>query len=438
MQILPKELLKKAAKNIVRECDEIDKNYFQAYVDEGSASFDVAVSLNDKKEIVTHSCDCGSKTDFCQHKAALLLYIIKEKQGKQPSKGNKKESRLKDLIDEVDAEKLKSWIKEILARNKDLELAFLYQFGNQQKKYSPADIEQLTRDAVKAVIKSKKRAEASEVKRIAELWAEVHDTVVNEYCAQLTDQDAFLNFDALVKIVAEIQLTIATTSNRIKKYLESQLLKVADHLQQLRTDESWTIAVGYFADRIIVDRHKLRVSYLWFLVDVIGVSNGERKTAVINKLVGQYAGCNPIEFFDGSVYTETIFNLVTSNHLFETYYNVFKPIRFNNDYNSDLIGRLIQLGHLNLAETYCQEQIMYNSREEYNHSYYQFLKEIYSIERDNGKLTEVLKKMSLYTFDFDDYLFVDGQIEDKAERKKWRNKIFAKARQGKLSDGVGQ
>lgn len=79
--ILPKELLKNAAKNMVRECDEIEKGQFQAYVDEEKTSFDISLTINSKGEITEHDCECNSKTMFCRHKAALLLWIVKGKKG---------------------------------------------------------------------------------------------------------------------------------------------------------------------------------------------------------------------------------------------------------------------------------------------------------------------------------------------------------------------
>jgi hypothetical protein len=50
--VLPKELLKKAEKNKVRECDETARGHFIAYVDEGSESFDVSLNILPNKVIV--------------------------------------------------------------------------------------------------------------------------------------------------------------------------------------------------------------------------------------------------------------------------------------------------------------------------------------------------------------------------------------------------
>lgn len=42
----PPDLLKKATKGSVRECDEIEKGHFQAYVDENDKTFDTYLKVN--------------------------------------------------------------------------------------------------------------------------------------------------------------------------------------------------------------------------------------------------------------------------------------------------------------------------------------------------------------------------------------------------------
>ena len=68
-------LLKKAEKCTVRECDETAKGTYEGYVDEGSESYDVSLTIGPGKDLTEHRCDCGQKIPFCQHKAALLLTV---------------------------------------------------------------------------------------------------------------------------------------------------------------------------------------------------------------------------------------------------------------------------------------------------------------------------------------------------------------------------
>ena len=69
------DLQKKAKATKVRECDEVDKNSFVAYVDDGTESYDVSIKIGKGKVVEKHDCDCGGTAPFCKHKLALLQHI---------------------------------------------------------------------------------------------------------------------------------------------------------------------------------------------------------------------------------------------------------------------------------------------------------------------------------------------------------------------------
>jgi hypothetical protein len=56
-RILPADLIKKATQNKVRECDELKKGHFQAYVDEKAQTFDTFLMLNSEGKVTNHGCD---------------------------------------------------------------------------------------------------------------------------------------------------------------------------------------------------------------------------------------------------------------------------------------------------------------------------------------------------------------------------------------------
>jgi hypothetical protein len=130
----------------------------------------------------------------------------------------KKESLFEKLVDEADAGKLRSWVKDVLIKNKDLELVFIHDFSDRQKQFTPAEVKQLTADAVKAVVKNRLKLEVSEVKKIVALWTDMHNSIVANYGADVTDEKAFLNFHALVESCVEVQSKVHTTYDGINKY----------------------------------------------------------------------------------------------------------------------------------------------------------------------------------------------------------------------------
>ena len=426
-KVLPKELIKQAGKCNVRECDETEKGHFQAYIDEKESSFDVSIIINNKGEVTEHSCDCKGRIGFCRHKVALLLFIEKGgKSGEQKIKSNKKASPFEMLLEEVDAERLKDWVKSFLVKNKELELAFMHQFSEQQKQYKPADVKQLTLNAVKAVAKNRKKLEVSEVKKIVELWAEIHGSIIAQYYAHVTDEGSFLNFDALAAACNEVQFSIHTSGNRLNKYIADLLLKAIEPIHDLQDESAWDIATGYFAERINDIHFELRGYYLSFLTLLLDAGSDERKERLTHKLVKQYVKSKPGQLYNGDTYTFSIFHMVKNSGLFGKYVDLFKPVRFKNEYNDDLISMLIESGNLKLAEKYCLEQIDGNYRQEYSVSYLGHLKEIYTIDKANKKLSEVLALLIPQTFDFKDFLSVYEQMEGD-EKKKWRTKILSRA-----------
>jgi hypothetical protein len=75
---------------------------------------------------------------------------------------------------------------------------------------------------------------------------------------------------------------------------------------------------------------------------------------------------------------------VEEYQLFASYPNLFKPILFDNKFNENLIRQLIENDHPELAEKYCLQQIKNNSRPVYNTLYFELLKEIYTLQKDES------------------------------------------------------
>lgn len=175
---LPKELLKLAAKNTVRECDETEKGHYVAYVDDGSESYDVSLVIEPGGEIKIADCDCKNNQHFCRHKTALLLFIAGEKKVKTTVKAKIKISKSEPLLEEAALNELKDWVRNLLTKNPDIELAFIHHFSAKHHQFTPEEIEKITNDALKAVVKTKKNVDPTQLKKIIELWTDIHAPIV--------------------------------------------------------------------------------------------------------------------------------------------------------------------------------------------------------------------------------------------------------------------
>lgn len=426
--VLPAALLKQAEKNTVRECDETEKGNFIAYVDEGADSFDVALKISVHGEIAAHSCDCKNGNNFCRHRAALLLHIAEAKKIKQGVKSKKQVNAFENILEEAAPDKLREWIKELLMQNKDLALAFTHYFTTAERAYTPKEIEQITVDAIKAVVKNKKNIDPTELKKIISLWQSMHAPVIKAYSENVSDENQFLNFHAVIESCLKFDAAINSASNKIIRYIENLLQQQTEIINNLYNEEAWQRAVECFIKHLHKDLHAVNLHYLLHLKNLISVSNEERRTTLIEMLIHQYDKTFPERLLNGDAYTNVLFDIAEQNNLVNKYYAVFKPIRYDNNYNKKLIDIIIDNKNYKLAEKYCLQQIENNSSDEYNILYRLLLRKIYRFTNDETKLANVLTMLLPYTFDFDDFLFIYNRMTDEEAKKKWRTKMLTKSK----------
>ncbi|PWK70013.1 hypothetical protein LX99_04666 [Mucilaginibacter oryzae] len=430
---LPKELLQQAEKNTVRECDENEGGQFIAYVDEGNDSFDVSVTRLPGDKIGDHSCDCGSNLNFCRHKVALINHLAKNKKVKATVKLKKQKSSVEALMEDIDFGMLKEWVANLIQKNKDIELAFVHHFSAGDKEYKPEDVVNLVNDAVKASGCNKKNVDATQIKKLVELWTEVLRPVIDNYLLGVMDEKAFQNLHTMLDHCYQVQSKTNSGSTRIHKYVGTVLKNAEDTVNNLQNDEAWHRAVGFFRDHLFVDKYNIRLHYLIHLQNIINKADEARRQSLIKSLIAQYKRVNT-ELLGSGLYTKLIFGFIEANNLFPEYYNVVKPIRFDNEFNEHLIRLLIENNHLETAEKYCREQIKSNFREEYNRLYWGFLKEIYTLQGNEKKLADVLLQLFPLEYNFDDYIFISNRLPDD-ERKKWRTRMLTNARHASYSFG---
>jgi hypothetical protein len=432
---LPKDLLQLAGKNKVRECDETEKGSFVAYVDEGKETFDVSIAILSNGEIGKSACDCKNGATYCRHKAALLLHIVKDQKPKSPLKLKKKADKVEMLLDNVEFSGLKDWVKTLIEKNKEIELSFVHHFSPKSQHYTVEEVAKLVKDAIRATAGTKKEIDATQIKKLVELWAEVLQPVVQYYQANVVDEKAFLAFHILVEQCVQFYSGIKNTSTRITKYVEDLLKTSEAPLSNLQSDESWFKAVDFFLNYIPDGINSVRIHYLAHLKNVIGTASPEKKEKTIDLLASQFKKVDKNPIINQGAYTKLIFDIIEEAGLFPKYYKLLKPIYFDNPFNEKLIRLLIDNNQLELAKKYSEEQIKGNYQGVYDIPYLKFLKEIYTLQNDEVAVANVLTKLLPGTFNFDDYLFVMARILPE-EQKKLRTHILSKARNERHSSGT--
>ncbi|WP_432712552.1 hypothetical protein, partial [Pedobacter sp.] len=303
--LLSATLLKKAKSFVVRECDEIKPGHFQAYVDVKENTFDTSLQLKDHLEVIAHGCDCEDSTIFCPHKAALLLFLVEQKKPASPLKLIKKVNQLDTLLNNAEDHQLRAWVFNLLSKNKDLELLFINEF-NPVKLPSPAEINASTKDIVKAVVNRRQKVEIAELKRIIQLWTEIHQNIIDDYCEHCYDEPAFLRLHAIFHAVDEIQRKLRTSSIRVSSYQNDILETIFPFVSQIEEEQHWDQVVTFFAERIKGDGYYLRMYYLNFLVKLHGLSSEERRRKLTITVFNQYHQLNPDSINLGDQYTDQV------------------------------------------------------------------------------------------------------------------------------------
>jgi hypothetical protein len=417
------DLQKKAKATKVRECDEVDKNCFVAYVDDGTETFDVTIKIGKGKVVEKRDCDCGSTAPFCKHIIALMQHIEADP---KPEKKVRKVAKLSPtalLLESSDSEKLKLWVLELIKKNKDIELSFLHHFSEEKKKYTPEEIREISLQAVKVVVGRRKNIEAGEVKKIVDVWTTIHKPIIDDYISDVSDKNEFLNFDAIINIVFTQQIFYVVSSNKFMKYIESLLLKIIEPINNVVYEPSWELAVGHFNKKIFSGDREIKKLYLTFLTSLLTISSDERKNKLSFAMLEQFKVYVSGEKYQLVEYNLTMLGIAESNDLFIQYHTCFKPIHYQFEYNIKLINIFIEYGYYELAEQFCKQQINNNSYSKYDFSYFILLKKIYTSTMDDKKLAYVYSVMFNQTYDFNEYNFILEHIEGDENRNKWMKSV---------------
>ncbi|SDD70516.1 SWIM zinc finger family protein [Pedobacter soli] len=426
---LDSELIKKSQRCTVRECDEVSPSDFESYVDEHDQSYDVRIQL-EKGTVINSTCECKSAFSFCQHKIALLAFIAKGIKPAAKITATKKIDPVKQALEQADPEKIRDWILKTLKKNKDLSIAFMNEFSGKSENYTPEEVIALTHDAVKAVIGKRRKAEAFEVKKIIDLWMELHKPILDQYFAEPANEEYFKQVHTIIDTVIEYKYRILTGSKRFETYFKQVLTQIEEVILNIRDEETCIKCLSYFSKEFFLDGYGgIRREYTNIFINIFNSSSIQMRYRIVSIIAEIYRARKDERVEDSKELLQLLLHMVVFNKNFPEYKDMFRPIRHAIVYNIRLIDALIELGELNTAETYCIEQINQNTDSRYDLDYISRLKRIYTQTKDDEKLVGVLSRELLHKPDFDNYTFVISNIEHDAQFKKWRNQVLANARQ---------
>ncbi|WP_395077612.1 hypothetical protein [Flavobacterium sp.] len=433
--------LKKSQKLIVRDIDELKPNSFVAYVDEDRNSYDVSIILSINKEIISSACDCGSKSNLCIHKIVFLNYLSAKGNVSNKIARKKKLTQAEEIISGIDVNILKNWVIQLLNKNKDLELLFVNEFSNDKKEFNSKEVKILIDNSIKSVIKNKKSIENSELKKIIDLLDVTLKPVVVFCEDNISKKEGLDLLFFIIDELSDFHNRYYLTSVKVERFVEKISNQVNSKIYLLKDYDKWTEIVDLIFETIFYDsKFSLTISTFNFVTSIYTNTsdNNDRRFYFAKKLEAFFLFLIKNNQTPSLLFSNFILDVLSENKLFESNFKYFKSFRYENSFNLKLIDALLEINKLEEAEILSVHQIRLNGYVEFNIEYWKRLKNIYSIQKNQTKLVEVLTNTVFFDFDFEGLMLIKANKETPYYNKFRSNlqgkvkRIFSKSKQAVL------
>jgi len=424
--------IKKSEKLKVRDIDEISPNSFVAYVDQDQDSYDVSLVFSKEMELLESNCDC-SVLGLCIHKIALLQFMsTKNAKTAVTAKlvRTKKLSPADTLVESLDTQVLKDWLRQLLKKNKDLELIFVNEFTVSTQEYNSKDVKALIDQSIKSVLKNKKKIDANELKRVIDLLEITLKPVLDTCKKELSKSESYSIFQIIITELNDFNDRIYLNSVKLKRYVEKLSKEFFQAIRTLEDKKDWEQALALNFDVFLPESsatiRKVSFDYMMALYESLKSDEEQRKQYAVH-LKSFFLYLCKHKFRLDSDSGHFLLEVFVENDLFEEMHLNFLPYRYENHYNLYLIDQLVKINQLKQAERIAQEQVRININEEYNIGYWQKLKTIYILQENEALLVDIMVKCIGFDYNFEDYLYIKNHLEE-LQFKKFRTNMMARAK----------
>jgi hypothetical protein len=426
-------IIKKALTYPVRELEQETKGRWVAFVDEDTESFDVQLFII-KKKVAEHYCDCReSNENFCKHKVAVLLKIAEKATGEATTTKRvikKKADPLSQLLDQVEHDDLKKWLKEILLQQKDLSISFLNRFTVKPADYTNEEIQLITDKAVKSIVKNKRKIDQSELKKVVLLLKDVHEPVMEYYLSHISDCEKVSVLAKLLETIENWHSAFKIKSTKMATYKTELLARTIQPLYDIENEKVWQNVIKAYFEQAFKPGNPLSVDWQTLLLEIAKLDRRqERADYLLASFKDVYLKNKALNngLASGQL-TRSIWDLYHALNRLPDCIKWIAPIYHENTFNLTLIDTLVDNGLPDIAEQHCINIIKHNYYEEFNEPYQERLMHLYATNPAKRKeLHALLLHLLPASGDFADYKMLrDEYFSDKPEElKKWKMKILS-------------
>lgn len=418
-----------AAQCTVRECDEEKKGNFVAFVDQGDQSFDVSLNISTKQEILSSTCECPKGDGMCQHKFALMIHLTGNEKVATPKLIKNKISPLDSIFSDLSHEDLKTWVLKTFEKDKALQAEFIQEFTKEEEKlWTLPELEKKLKGLLKLVIGAKKNIETADFKKAMSLW---ESFALNHLKLYLKNPTLYIHFEqldllyiAMFNQISVLYTKSSTSYSNIQKKIEAE---IATTFNQQLSEVDFKLAVEILSFHLVTSRG-FDATMLKILLGIFRKANENNQKQITDLVLEQYKKFHADTKFGDKYFTQVVWSMIETTQTFEKYQDYLLPIGYDNDFNVDLIGKLIENKKFERAIEFCNAIIRNNYYAEYNFPYWAFLKKLYTATKQPEKSREIKKQMIPFTGNFEDFLEVYENIEDENEKKSYRINLLTKFR----------
>lgn len=418
-----------AAQCTVRECDEEEKGFFVAFVDQGVHSFDVNVKINPKQEIVSSTCDCPKGDSMCQHKYALMMHIVGNEKVAAPKLVKSKITPLEKIFSELSHEELKTWVLKIFEKDKALQAEFIQEFTKEEAKlWTLPELEKKLKELRKVVFGVKKNIETADFKKAMGLWENFALSAIKPYADRPT---LLIHFELFRNVLTALGTQIIPISTRTFTAYDNIFKKIYEQIaQSIATNlsfEDFEIAINLIITHLSDGRY-YNTAMLQLSLDIFKAVDIEKQKQILELIAPRYTKFHSDQKYGDAVFTKAIMQMVETTGEFEKYLEEILPISYANSYNIDLIEKLINLRKYERSIKICNTIIKGNYYPEYNLPYYILLKKLYIATNNTAAALEIKKELLPFTGNFEDFMEIYESTPDTPERKAWKSLLLSKHR----------
>lgn len=433
LRFVERATVRKAAELSIREVEEESKGHWIAFVDDKEESYDVQIVI-DGKQVLSRSCECEiDNIVMCSHQTKLLMAIddtLKRKKavGKPVLKKpivKKKMSESVALLHEVNQGEVYGWLAELFKKNKDIEQQFILTFKKQDSvEYSVDIVDKILKDTYISVFGKRKNADAKDIKKLVDLLSLALEPVDKYIVINITKPIALELYLKVMSSLFSLKYSVNYTSKRVDTYMDKFVERYTLALLNVKNQDIVKKMIVNLLEQLYEPKNNLQYSLVSALVIELYESKDERYTSLFGdevvKIMKYYQDNNYVVEIEMYLFFLII---AVEQQVLKDCYKLFKPIRFQNEYNLLLLKGLMDID-LKLVEEYCLKIIEGNIQTEYNEPYLEILEEIYENNGDKRGLANIKKQLFFETYDLEDYNYVIKYLGDPEEIKKFRTKVL--------------